>query len=189
VYGDFQYFPADENHSLNPKGVYGGTKLAGEVLTKTFCSRFGIDWTVIRPSAVYGDGDGNHRVVQVLLEHALNGEPLILEGSEQSIDFTYVEDTAKGIYLAITKEEGKNQIFNITRGIGRTLGELALIIAELIPNTKIVTSAHDKNRPVRGALDIRKAKVLLGYEPTWGLEKGVKQYLADMKSSKQPLIH
>lgn len=189
VYGDFLYYPADELHPQSPKGVYGGTKKAGEVLTQTFCKRFGIDYTIIRPSAVYGYGDRNNRVVQVLLERALNGEPLVLEGAEQIIDFTYKEDTVQGIFKAVTQKEGRNEIFNITRGVGRTLGELARIIYDLIPNTRIIESNHDSNRPVRGALDITKAQKLLGYSPLWGLEKGVNQYLADIKSSKQPLTN
>jgi nucleoside-diphosphate-sugar epimerase len=187
VYGDFQYSPADENHTTIPKGIYGGTKLAGEILTKTFCKRYGIDYTIIRPSAVYGYGDRNNRVVQVLLERALQGKPLILEGAEQIIDFTYKEDTVEGIYLAVTKEYGRNDIFNITRGQGRSLGELAKIISGLIPNTEIIESKHDENRPKRGSLDIYKARNLLGYNPKWALEDGVKQYLADITLSKQPL--
>lgn len=188
VYGDFQYSPCDEKHELNPKGIYAGTKRAGETLTQTFCKRYGIDYTIIRPSAVYGYGDKNNRVVQVLLENALQGKPLILEGAEQIIDFTYKLDTVDGIFRAVTKQEGRNQTFNITRGEGRTLSELAKIISDLIPNTKIIESKHDENRPKRGALDISKARNLLGYNPKWSLEKGVAQYLADMKSSKTPLI-
>jgi len=187
VYGDFQYPSASEDHPLNPKGVYGGTKKAGEVLVQTFCKRYGIDYTIIRPSAVYGYGDRNNRVVQVLLERALRGKPLILEGAEQIIDFTYKEDTVEGIYLAVTKQEGRNQIFNITRGYGRSLGELAKIISGLVPDAEIIESKHDENRPKRGSLDIYKARSLLGYNPKWALEDGVKQYLADIKLSKQPL--
>lgn len=187
VYGDFQFSPAIESHPLNPKGIYAGTKLAGEILTQTFCKRYGIDFTIIRPSAVYGYGDRNNRVVQVLLENAIEGKPLVLEGAEQIIDFTYKLDTVDGIFRAVTKQEGRNQIFNITRGEGRTLSELSKIICQLIPDTQVIESKHDENRPKRGALDISKARNLLGYDPKWSLEEGVKQYLADIKTSKTPL--
>lgn len=187
VYGDFQYSPADENHEKNPKGIYAATKWAGEILTQTFCKRYGIDYTIIRPSAVYGYGDRNNRVVQVLLENAIQGKPLILEGAEQVIDFTYKLDTVDGIFRAVTMKEGRNQIFNITRGEGRTLSELARIISDLVPDTQVIESKHDENRPKRGSLDISKARNLLGYNPQWSLEKGVAQYLADIKSSKTPI--
>jgi nucleoside-diphosphate-sugar epimerase len=182
VYGDFQYFPADEIHRTEPRGIYGATKLAGEYLTKCFCDRYGIDWTIIRPSAVYGYGDKNHRVVQVLLENAVKGETLKLEGADQVIDFTYVEDTVQGISKAIQSENAIGQIFNITRGEGRTLRELGQIINNLVP-CKIEESVVDGFRPKRGALDILKARDLLGYKPKWKLEDGVKEYYKRMVSN------
>ena len=55
-------------------------------------------------------------------------------------------------------KEGRNQIFNITRGEGRTLSELARIISDLVPDTQVIESKHDENRPKRGSLDISKAR-------------------------------
>jgi nucleoside-diphosphate-sugar epimerase len=187
VYGDFKYFPADEAHELQPKGIYAGTKVSGEYLTKTFCKRFGIDWTIIRPSAVYGYGDKNKRVTQVFLENAMKGKPLVVEGANQIIDFTYVEDTVEGIFLASTKEEGKNDTFNITRGEGRTLGELTKVVSDLLPDVEIIESKHDENRPKRGALNISKARSLLGYNPKWSLEDGINQYYHDILD-KIPIV-
>jgi nucleoside-diphosphate-sugar epimerase len=54
VYGDFEYAPADEDHPKKPKGIYGGAKLAGEILTEAYGRRYSIPYTIIRPSAVYG---------------------------------------------------------------------------------------------------------------------------------------
>ena len=70
VYGDFQYAPADEEHPKNPKDIYGGAKLAGEIMTQSFGLRFDIPYTIIRPSALYGPTDVNRRVSQIFLENA-----------------------------------------------------------------------------------------------------------------------
>jgi len=67
VYGDFQKSPANENHPLDPIEVYGGTKLASEILTKSYQRRFDIEYTIIRPSAVYGPTDVNKRVSQIFV--------------------------------------------------------------------------------------------------------------------------
>ena len=176
VYGNFKYVPVDENHTLNPMGVYGGCKVAAEVLVKSYCERFGIDWVIIRPSAVYGKGDRNRRVVQILLDNAIHNKPLVIEGADQLIDFTYITDTVQGIFLAATKSEASKQTYNITRGQGRSLGELAQVIKSLVPSVDIIEKPHDKNRPVRGALDISKARKELGYEPQVSLEDGVRKY-------------
>ena len=178
VYGDFLTSAASEEHPQNPIEVYGGTKLAGEILTRAYGKRFDIEYTIIRPSAVYGPTDVNKRVSQIFVESALKGKTLKLEGGGQSkLDFTYIDDVAKGFFLAIKSQNAKNQIFNITRGEGRSLKEYAEILKELIPSLKTEIAPVDMKRPERGSLDISKAKDLLGYEPKVGLEEGVKKYV------------
>jgi len=181
VYGDFQYVPADEGHPTNPHTVYGGTKVAGEAMVKAFCSRYDIDYSIVRPSAVYGPTDTNNRVVQVLLENAVKSKPLVLEGSEKKFDFTYIDDCVDGICLALLKKESIGEVFNITYGQGRSLKELAGIISRLKP-TKILETEPLQHSPVRGELDISKAHKLIGYNPKWSLEDGVRIYYEWMVS-------
>ena len=186
IYGDFEYAPADEKHPTKPKGVYGATKLAGETLTKAFCKMYEKEWVIIRPSAVYGPTDANRRVTQIFVENALAGKSLILHnGGESKLDFTFVEDIADGFILAIKKPEAANQIFNITKGEGRSLKELAEILEKLIPGLKIEYKEVDKDekRPERGALGIENARKLLGYDPKFNLEEGMAKYVEFVKST------
>lgn len=185
VYGHFQYTPADENHPKNPIDVYGGTKLAGENIIKGFGERFGVEYIIIRPSAVYGPTDSNLRVSQILIQNALMGKPLVLhDGGESTLDFSYVEDVANGFVLAAINNQVKNEDFNITRGEGRTLKEFAEIIKNYIPDTKIqIVPGTDEKRPKRGALDISKARKLLDYNPKYNLEEGIKKYLEFIKKN------
>ena len=67
VYGDFNYSPADEEHPKNPKGVYGTSKLSGEIFTRGLSSEFDIPFSIVRPSAVYGPTDINLRVSQIFI--------------------------------------------------------------------------------------------------------------------------
>lgn len=186
IYGNFEYSPADEKHPTNPLDVYGGTKLSGEILTKVFSKQYGIKYIIIRPSAVYGPTDVNRRVTQIFIENALRGKPLILHnGGEAKLDFTYVEDTAKGFVLALESERAENETFNITRGEGRSLKELAEIIQRLVPGTNVESQPvpKDEKRPERGALDITKARKLLGYTPKYSLEQGMEKYVEFVKKS------
>lgn len=185
TYGNFQYEPADEMHPSNPIDVYGGTKLCGEILTRVYAKSYGVDYTIIRPSAVYGPGDINKRVVQAFVEKALRNEPLTLfEGGEGKVDFTYVSDAAKGFVLAINSKKAKNETFNITAGKAREIKELVEIIKENLGNVKIEVKPSDTKRPTRGSLDITKARKLLGYNPTIQLEEGIKKYLQGIKENK-----
>ncbi len=182
VYGDFETESVNEESKTEPKDVYGGTKLAGEHFVKAFCRRFNIDYCIIRPSAVYGPTDINKRVVQLFVESALKGEELVLKGADENkLDFTYVKDTAHGFVLAALSPNAKNQTFNITNGKARSLRELVDLLKKHFPDLKIREEEVDKNIPLRGTLDISKAKKLLGFEPKYDLEKGLEEYVEYMK--------
>lgn len=179
VYGDFKKIPAPEEHPRNPKDIYGGMKSAGEEIVKAYHRKFGINYIIIRPSAVYGYTDINRRVTGIFIKNALEGEPLRLNrGGIDKLDFTYVEDLASGILLAI-KKPIVNETFNMTRGEGRSIREFAEVIKRYVPETKIETKDDDADpdRPLRGAMDISKAKELLGYFPKYSIEEGIEETL------------
>jgi len=185
VYGNFQYLPADEKHPTNPIDVYGGTKLAGENIIKGFGTRFDIGYTIIRPSAVYGPMDANLRVSQIFVDNAFNDKELVLEGGEyNTLDFTYIEDVADGFILAALSPKAKNEIFNITQGQGRTLKEFVDILKQYFPDLKTTIKPADLIRPKRGSLDITKARELLGFNPKYNLELGLKEYVEYIKKIK-----
>jgi nucleoside-diphosphate-sugar epimerase len=178
VYGDFQYAPADEDHPKAPKDVYGGTKLAGEVMVEAYGRRFGIPYTIIRPSAVYGPTDVNRRVTQIFVENALRGQAIVLHnGGVSKLDFTHVDDVAEGFTRATLSERSRNRIYNITRGRGRSLKELAELVARLVPGTRFEESPPDMLRPERDALSIARAREELGFEPKVDLEDGMPPYV------------
>jgi len=189
VYGDFVYHPADEKHRLNPIDVYGATKITGEILTKAYCRNFNIDWVIIRPSAVYGFGDANRRVTKIMVENALRGKPLVLhDGGKARVDFTCITDTAHGFVLALTSDKAKNETFNITRGEGRTIEDLSGVVCQYIRGVKVISKPLDVVRPQRGALDITKAREMLGYEPKYSLEEGIKKYIEDYQTLGSSII-
>lgn len=184
VYGSFTNDPIIEEDETRPIGVYGGAKLAGEELVKAYARANSFSYIIIRPSAVYGPGDNNQRVVQIFLQNALVQQPItVYTGSDMRLDFTYVEDTAMGITLAATSgKNAHNDTYNITRGQAHSLWELADIVKEQFPKVVIKKEKDPHNfRPKRGALDISKARHTLKYKPEVDLELGVLTYLNYMQ--------
>lgn len=178
VYGDFNN-DVTEEVKPNPQGLYGIMKLTGEEIVKDYHRRGLIDYTIIRPSAVYGEYDVEDRVVSKFMLSAMRKETLYVNGANEVLDFTYVEDAAQGIVLAATKQEANNEIFNITRSSSKlyTLKDAAILAVKIAgTNGHIDLRDRDLDFPSRGRLSIDKAINLLGYNPTVDVEEGFRRY-------------
>jgi len=171
VYGDFNG-SVDEESPCNPKGQYGILKLAGENLVKDWSRGNNIPYTIIRPSAVYGSRDIDDRIVPKFLNAAVKNQTLNVNGKDESIDFTHVDDLVDGIALAVESKQAKNQTFNMTRGSARTIYDAAEIAVGLASTGRISVNEPDSSYPSRGTLDISKAKDILHYNPSIDIESG-----------------
>ena len=177
VYGDFKKNKVSELDKLSPKEIYGSMKLAGEIVTRGLGKYYNIPFTIVRPSAVYGPTDMNNRVSQIFIEKAQKGQTIKIQGKNEKLDFTFVEDLANGCILAATKKNGKNETFNITYGKAETLFKFVKILSKHFKKLKYKIDKRDSFRPKRGTLSINKAKKLLNYKPVYNLERGIKKYL------------
>jgi UDP-glucose 4-epimerase len=191
VYGDFTQVPMPEEGAKNPKEIYGGMKLAGETLVKVFSQRYGIPSSIVRPSAIYGPTDNNQRVLQVFVENAVRGQRIVAVNPDRtSLDFTYVDDVADGMTAVLLSERAIGEEFNVTRGEGHTLSEAIRILSGIFPNLEVETRIEgDGYRPNRGALDVSKARRLVGYDPQHSLEEGLHRYVEFVRQHNPSLIH
>lgn len=175
-YGDFQKEEVGEDEPLNPKGIYGSLKVAGELLVKAYNQICELPYTIVRPSALYGPLCVSRRVVQVFIEQVLSGNSLVIQGDgSDKLDFTYIDDLVQGILLVLSSPVALCQTFNLTFGQARSIEDLAKIICRHFPHAIISSSGEkrDSLMPERGTLSITKARSLLGYEPQYPLERGV----------------
>ena len=190
AYGNFKTKVVDEEHPLDPIGIYGALKLSGEKIVQAYQQVFDLPYTILRPSALYGPRCVSRRVCQIFVENAIDGRPLQVQGDGQEfLDFTYIEDLVSGICLAIERPESRNEIFNLTYGSARTIQDLAEIIKHQVPGTEIEYVPRDRLMPFRGTLSVDKAKSLLGYNPQNPIDIGVVKYLDWYREiSEQPRL-
>jgi nucleoside-diphosphate-sugar epimerase len=183
VYGDFKSPEVDEDaHPKDPKDVYGAFKLAGETIVRAYERNYGIDAVICRPSAVYGPFDSNARVIRKFIRNAMEGKAMTMDGDgSMKLDFTYVEDCAEAIALTATHPTARGLTFNVTRGEGRSLKELAEIVQTHFPGTPIEYRPKPAFMPMRGTLSIKRAREMIGYTSKIPLEEGVRRYVEHLK--------
>ncbi len=181
VYGDF-VDGMKEDGKTKPKNIYGEAKLTGERLVKLFSKRDGLNYNIIRPSGVYGPGDMPDRVVSKFFEKAMNNQAITLHNGENKVDFTYRRDAARGIILAALSPVA-NVSFNMTAGKATSLRTLAeKILALTGSDSDIEDIGNHVLYPMRGTLDIGRAKDLLGYQPEYNLDEGLASYYDWLKN-------
>ena len=177
VYGDFTS-DVLEAHPCKPQGQYGIMKLMGEKLVEDYHRLGAFDYTIIRPSAVYGEWDVEDRVVSKFMTMAMRGETLKVKGADEVLDFTYVEDTAQGIVLAATKDIANGKVYNITRSDEQqyTLKDAAELAIKIAGKGSLEVADRDLSFPKRGRLSIMRAQRDLGYSPQINIEQGFQRY-------------
>jgi nucleoside-diphosphate-sugar epimerase len=178
VYGNFRAPEVAEDHPLDPIGIYGALKLAGEKLVIAYNQVFDTPYTILRPSALYGPRCVSRRVGQAFIESALVGNNLRVDGEgDEKLDFTYIDDVVGGIIAAITHDGARNEIFNMTAGKGRSLRDLVTLVQEHFPQIDVEYVERDALRPFRGTLSMDKARELMGHAPRVELEDGLARYV------------
>lgn len=183
VYGHFKEGHVAEDTICEPLGIYGALKYGGEKLVIAYNQVFGLPYTIVRPSALYGERCVSRRVAQIFVENAMLGKDITIKGDgSDRLDFTYIDDLVGGVINSIEHEGARNEIFNLTYGESRSLSDLASIVAEHFPNISIQYLPKDNLMPDRGTLSVDKAKNLISYNPQFPIEKGLAKYIEWYKS-------
>lgn len=181
VYGDFEDY-VTEDAVCRPQGQYGILKLAGEWLVKDYSRKYGIEHTILRPSAVYGPLDVEDRVISKFLLTAMKGETLKVNGRNETLDFTYVDDAAEGFVAATLSDRAANGTYNITKSHSKTLLSAAELAVKLAGKGNIEVRDKDADFPSRGALDITRARNDFGFDPKIDVDEGFQIYYDWLKN-------
>lgn len=178
VYGNFEGDAVTEDRHCEPMGIYGALKYGAEKLVIAYNQVFNLPYTIIRPSALYGERCVSRRVGQAFIENAVRGKSLTINGDgTDALDFTYIKDFCQGVLRCIARPEARNQTFNITYGNARALNDLANLVIEHFPGLQVTYNPRDALMPERGTLSVEKARRLLGYDPQYPVDKGFVQYI------------
>jgi len=176
VYGNAQYLPIDEKHPLKPVNIYGATKAAADILAQTYHRTYGLPITILRSGTLYGPTMRLKQVVSIFLMQCLEGEPITVEGGDQSRDFNFIDNYVDFVLRVIEKgKQTVGEIYNVASGVETTIRELAELCIEVTGSESELTVRPYRpgEKGVRLALSIEKAKSL-GWEPKVAISNGLK---------------
>jgi len=187
VYGDPDISPQKEEYHGNvnpigPRSCYDESKRFSEALTISYGRVHGIKYTIIRIFNTYGPrmrlNDG--RVIPNFISECLNNRPITIYGDgKQTRSFCYIEDLIEGIDRAVKSEDTIGQVINLGNPFEITVLELSRYIKTLCnSSSEIVFMPLPKDDPLQRKPDISKAKAILGWEPKFSLQKGLKNTIA-----------
>jgi UDP-glucose 4-epimerase len=179
LYGEDAPLPSPETAWAEPLAPYGASKLAGEAYVRTWGRLYDIPNVVLRLGNVYGPRQNPHGeagVVAIFSERLHRGEePVVYGDGRQTRDYIYVSDVADAFVRAAEGACGAPATFNV--GWGKETSVLDLIDV-LQPLADARTEPRfEPPRPgelMRSALDSARIRSSLGWEPTVGLEEGLR---------------
>ena len=177
IYGEPLYFPCDEFHPVNPLSHYGVAKYAVEKYLQVYKNTYGLEYTVLRFSNVYGprqDPYGEAGVVAIFSKGMIRDEKLMINGSgSQERDFLFVDDLIGALIKSIDLADG--EIINIGTGIGCSVNYLHDQLKKHSGYTS--ETLHDSEKPgevFRIYLDPLKAREVLDWAPEIYIDQGLK---------------
>jgi UDP-glucose 4-epimerase len=181
-YGPAVKLPVSEETPSDPRGIYEISQLSAEMICRTYTRIHGIRTVPLRLTNVYGPrGQMKHSqfgVVNWFVRLALQGEPIPVFGSGKILrDFLYVEDCVEALVLAAAEPKAVGEILNVGHDRPSTFLEVAEVLREILPGTRIAftdfTPERKAQEPGDFVSDITKIRALLGWEPKTSLRDGL----------------
>ena len=176
IYGEQDYFPADEEHPTRPDSPYGISKLANEKYLAYYAKQYGITTVVLRYTNVYGPRQNPHGeagVVAIFSEKMCRGEQPVINGDGmQTRDYVFVGDVVRANVAVLSVE--KSDVFNVCTGIETTVVKIFQDLrSTLQPNCPETHAPAKAGEQMRSVATYAKAKRVLGWSPLTTIEKGL----------------
>ncbi len=178
VYGEQEYFPADENHPTNPLSPYGISKLSVEKYLYFYFNEYKLNYTILRYANIYGPRQnpfGEAGVVAIFSTKFLKGDQPIINGTgEQTRDYVFVKDVVKANVL--TLNDKISAVYNVGTGKETNVNELYANLNSIVGKGQVekhgTAAAGEQMRSV-----ISSEKILnnFNWKPSTKLKDGLKE--------------
>ena len=183
-----EYIPNDAPHY--PQNLYGGTKSLDEQFANYYVDRYNLDITAIRLVLVYGAWQSRGRTAAIIREMvanpALGKSGKVPAAYDNVLGWTYVDDAANAIVLALNSARTKTRSFSV-RGNIHTIGEIADYVKSLLPTAEISMLALEKSKSnliMTCKYDMSRIEKELGFKMQWSMKQGIKETINLIRKEK-----
>ena len=184
VYGSAEYAPIDEKHPLNAPHPYGASKIAADRMCYAYIQTYGMNINITRLFNLYGPRQkdiGYGGVISIFTRRVLSNIPPIIYGDGlQTRDYTYISDAVKAYDLILNHNEPIKEPLNFGNGTELSILDIANMIIDLCGKSGTIQPVHVEPRigeVKRLIADSTRTKNLLGWEPEYSLEEGLKSFV------------
>jgi UDP-N-acetylglucosamine/UDP-N-acetyl-alpha-D-glucosaminouronate 4-epimerase len=188
AYGNTPTLPKREDMPPSPLSPYALQKLVAEQYCQMFTSLYGFETVTIRYFNVFGPrqdpGSPYSGVISLFSTALLEGrQPIIYGDGEQTRDFTYVTNVVDGVLRACEAPKAAGEVINVACGTRISLNELVRVMNGIVGTTLQPIYKEERAGDVKDSqADIAKARAILGYTPSVGIEEGLRHTLAWCRS-------
>lgn len=180
TYGTAIYAPIDEKHPLQGQSPYSASKIGADKIAESFYLSFNTPVVTLRPFNTFGPRQSARAVIPTIISQLLTRDSVKLGSLDPVRDLNYVGDTVRGFLLAASAPQAPGEVINVGSGRGVTIGELFEIIQSIMGVHKPVVLDDQRIRPPKSEVfrlicDPSKAQTILGWQPSFTLEEGLRR--------------
>ncbi len=182
--------PIKEDEAITWRGtIYHPSHYMGEILVEMYHQVYEMETVILRPLSIYGPALSSNRerhlqtkslFLGAWIMKAMKGEVVEIRASDTLTDLTNVKDVATAIYLAYSKPDLKQWVYNVSSGVLVSYKDIAMTIQKYLPSAKFEFRPGVQDnplRPNRGPLDISRAKEELQFVPQYDLDRGMHDFI------------
>ena len=175
IYGNPKYLPVDEKHQIKPISTYGISKNEGEILTKSILDYHKINYSIIRPSNIYGPSQKSSNVIPKFIDLMKKNEEISIYGNgSSSRDYIFIDDLVNIIHKISEKQI--KCVVNASSNIEIKIIEIFKILSKLLKYNQSPKFLDFRDGEIdKIYLDNTKLKEITGIKKFIGIEEGLKK--------------
>ena len=181
VYGTAKYVPIDEEHPLRAQSPYSASKIGADAIATSFHCSFQLPLVIARPFNTYGARQSARAVIPTIISQiAVQASEVKLGDLTTTRDFTFVDDTCRGLLAVAGLDKGFGEVFHIGSNQEISIGDLFTLIAEIMNSKARIARDATRVRPkesevMRLRCNNQKLSDASGFRPSVSLADGLKR--------------